>query len=209
MGAIIYLMSQEKIAAIFDFDGTLTYYDTFFRFLLHASGSFFVYFRLIPLLPKLILFSFSRLTRQEMKEAALEAMIGGKPLAEVQKAAQEFVRAKFPKALRPKALEKLQWHQSQGHLCIIASANLALLLEHWTNTSGIQALIATELEISEEGKISGKIAGINCWGKEKVRRLELLLGDKNRYKIYAYGDSRGDWDMLKWSDFPHYRPFRH
>lgn len=195
--------------ALFDFDGTLTYHDIFFQFLIYCSDSPWVFFRLLPLVPQWILFSFSRLSRQEVKEALMTQLIGGIPEQKIKEAALNYVNTVVPKSLRPQAMEKLKWHQSQGHYCVIVSANLSLLLKPWVEQVRIQALIATDLETTESGAVTGKIAGINCWGKEKVRRVELLLGDKTKFKIYAYGDTRGDWDLLQWSDIPHYRPFRH
>jgi phosphoserine phosphatase len=46
---------------------------------------------------------------------------------------------------------------------------------------------------------------MNCFGPEKVARLTKLLGPKNQYTLYAYGDSRGDRELLELADFKYYR----
>ena len=44
--------------------------------------------------------------------------------------------------------------------------------------------------------------GKNCWGTEKVRRLQELVGSKEGYVLYAYGDTRGDRELLEYADHP-------
>jgi phosphatidylglycerophosphatase C len=40
-----------------------------------------------------------------------------------------------------------------------------------------------------------------------MRRLETLLGPRDGYTLYAYGDSRGDKALLSAADFPFYKKF--
>ena len=70
---------------------------------------------------------------------------------------------------------------------------------------GFNDLICTQLETDENGLITGKIKGNNCWGVEKINRLENLLGTKDQYELYAYGDSRGDLELLDNADHAFYR----
>ena len=59
-----------------------------------------------------------------------------------------------------------------------------------------------------ENKITGTIDGKNCYGDEKVCRIEKEY-DLAAYKeIYCYGDSEGDKAMLQLATFPFYKPFR-
>ena len=88
------------------------------------------------------------------------------------------------------------------------SASLALYVQPWALKAGFDDVIATHLETLEDGRISGKLAGKNCFGIEKIRRLEALLGPRNGYTLYAYGDSRGDRELLSSADYAYYRKFR-
>jgi phosphatidylglycerophosphatase C len=65
----------------------------------------------------------------------------------------------------------------------------------------------SRLEITPTGHATGRLAGLNCWGPEKVRRLIEYAGPKENYLLYAYGDSRGDREMLNLADNPFYREF--
>ncbi len=71
--------------------------------------------------------------------------------------------------------------------------------------AGFDDVIATRLESHEDGTVTGKLSGANCFGSEKVRRLEALLGAREGYSLYAYGDSRGDKELLSSADYPYYR----
>src|ERR1700737_4297946 len=52
-----------------------------------------------------------------------------------------------------------------------------------------------------DGIFDGRLIGINCRGAEKVARLEKLIGGFDGHQIFAYGDSDGDREMLRWPIF--------
>jgi phosphoserine phosphatase len=65
---------------------------------------------------------------------------------------------------------------------------------------GLDAVIATELEVGPDGALTGEIVGANVRRAEKVRRLEAWLGGDA--EIWAYGDSTGDRELLERADHP-------
>ena len=69
-------------------------------------------------------------------------------------------------------------------------------------------VVGTRIEVSG-GKITGRFLTPNCYGPEKVQRVQALLTEpRGHYHITAYGDSRGDKEMLQYADEGYYRPFR-
>jgi phosphoserine phosphatase len=64
----------------------------------------------------------------------------------------------------------------------------------WCKINGI-SLIGTEFEVVE-GKYTGRIAGKNCKGKEKARRLQTEVDLSDSVEIYGYGDSKSDKNFL-------------
>ena len=48
---------------------------------------------------------------------------------------------------------------------------------------------------------------MNCFGPEKVRRVKEKYELENYEKIYAYGDSRGDKELLEFADYSDFKPF--
>lgn len=90
---------------------------------------------------------------------------------------------------------RVQEHKRRGHRLVLVSASPALYLTVWAARAGFDAVLATELEF-RDGRVSGRLATPNCWGAEKVRRLQQWFGSDHPHVLYAYGDSRGDREML-------------
>jgi phosphoserine phosphatase len=68
------------------------------------------------------------------------------------------------------------------------------------------ACLSSRLSLDAQGCVTGKLLGSNCWGIEKVARLQdWLQRPRNTYTLYAYGDSRGDLELLAAADHPYYR----
>jgi len=89
---------------------------------------------------------------------------------------------------------------------VIVSASAQDWIKDWCAETGV-SMIATKLEV-KEGKITGKIEGNNCHGKEKVRRINETYNLSDYNEIYCYGDSRGDKPMLGLGNISFYKPFR-
>jgi hypothetical protein len=96
--------------------------------------------------------------------------------------------------LRPEALVRLRWHQQRGDRLLLCSASPRLLLQPLVDWLGVE-LLCTELE-QHDGRWIPKLASPNCKGLEKVRRLEQHLGPLEGLSIEAYGDSKGDRELL-------------
>lgn len=195
------------VVAAFDFDKTLTYGDTLVPYAISSIGLAATMFAVGKQLPQLAKFYFDRSQRQQTKEEFLTYCFAGKPLAEMFQTGELFAKHKLPKLLRPQAMERLRWHQMNKHRTILISANLDVYLSPWVKLAGIDDLICSCVAQNEEGLATGKLSGLNCWGKEKTRRLNELLGPKQNYVLYAYGDSQGDEELLAMADYPHYRTF--
>ena len=67
---------------------------------------------------------------------------------------------------------------------------------------GFDTAYATRLEVAD-GRITGRRLGANVRGAEKARLLNLHLGDEPA-RIWAYGNSSGDVDMLALAHVPVY-----
>lgn len=200
-------MTQEKIVAAFDFDGTLTYGDTLLPFLSFVRGPAQTCGSLIRAAPALLACLFSVNYRQQAKEAILKKTIAGMGIEEARQYGEKFALGPLLVKIRPEAMQKLHWHKQEGHRCLLISANLDVYLEPWASNAGFHDLICSKVEADKKGKLTGKLIGLNCWGPEKTRRLLQLLGPKENYVLYAYGDSKGDRPMLDLADYPFYRRF--
>lgn len=189
--------------AAFDFDGTLTDRDSLVPFLFYRYGRPKTYLKLILLLPSFIAFLVGLLSRQQVKERILTSFFQGTSMQTLRESALGYANTKLDKFIKPDTLQLLRWHQQQGHRCIIISASPDVYLIPWAEKEGIKDVISSRLEVTPEGKITGRLIGKNCWGPEKSRRLLELLGPKKDFYLYAYGDSRGDRELLALADSPH------
>ncbi|MBN3820993.1 HAD-IB family phosphatase, partial [Paraburkholderia sp. Se-20369] len=76
----------------------------------------------------------------------------------------------------------------------LVSASPSLYLEKWAKAAGFDAVLATRLAF-ERGVFAGRLDGENCWGPQKVVRLQAWWGKRPPAQLFAYGDSRGDQEM--------------
>jgi len=191
--------------AIFDFDKTITTRDSLIDFLYHAMGPLKFFIGALYLSPLLILHKTGFIRNDKTKEMVLGYFFKGCQQEKFQNLASLYSQHHLPAIIRGSALEKIRWHQAQGHQIVIVSASLDNYLTGFCR--GINAdLLATALEF-KEGRFSGKLATANCYGQEKVRRLQEHYDLKKFDHIYAYGDSPSDLALKSIAHEFHYRSF--
>lgn len=198
---------MKKTIAAFDFDGTITVRDILLPFMDQVFGKWKVGCAVATLLPSLFQFGMGLKNRQQVKEQFLSWLIKGMPLSHFCRLADLFASETLPGMLRQNAIERILWHKNQGHHVVLISANLMPLLTAFTQTYGLDQPLASKLAIDKESALTGKLQGLNCWGEEKRARLIEAYGPKENYTLYAYGDSRGDKELLQLADYPYYRYF--
>jgi HAD superfamily hydrolase (TIGR01490 family) len=199
--------ATKPVVAAFDFDGTLTSHDTLFPFLLHVAGPLRFSLKLITLLPTLTLYTLGLLRNDIAKVIVLRRFLDNMELPTLQQQALEFAENKLPTLVRSEAMQRLSWHKQQGHRCVVVSASLEIYLQPWASKVGFNDVLSSRLEALDSGRTSGNLLGENCFGPEKMRRLETLLGPRVGYILFAYGDSRGDKELLSAADYPFYKSF--
>ena len=69
-------------------------------------------------------------------------------------------------------------------------------------------VLGTKVEVDAAGCLTGRFATPNCYGPEKVRRIEAVWPHREQYDVSAFGDSRGDKEMLAYADQAYFKPFR-
>lgn len=192
--------------AVFDFDGTITRRDSTAAFCLATVPARRLVPSLLRLSPLLAGYGLGLALRDKTKESLLTAFFAGVEDDELRDRASTWAARELPRLVRPAARERIRWHQRQGHRVVLNSAALTILLEPWARAEGIDDVLATRLEVCD-GRLTGRLDGPNCYGPEKVERLRALLGDLADVELYAYGDSRGDRELLAAAHHPAYRPF--
>ncbi|MDB2613976.1 HAD-IB family hydrolase, partial [Chlamydiales bacterium] len=156
----------------------------------------------VKMVPSFLLYLIKKKSRAEIKVLFVTTFFKGIPLDKLQKTAENYTVEKVLPRLRKETLKSLKWHQDQGHRVILISANLDFIVEPMKEHLNIPELLATSVEVNQEGLLTGRLKSKNCWGEEKVNRLKALIGENCKNPVYAYGDSRGDKELLAFSNFP-------
>ena len=101
-------------------------------------------------------------------------------------------------------MNKLYTHMEKSDTIYVITASILEWVLPWCKKNGISNVLATRIEIDERGIITGRFSSKNCYGQEKVKRLLQVEPHRHTYTLYAYGDSRGDKEMIEFSDFGTY-----
>ncbi len=189
--------------ALFDVDGTLTTEDTMFAFARSVVGPWGLGWALVRSLPWLVAMKLGLADRGATKARMLRLAFAGHDKAALEAAARRFCRESMPRLLRPRGRDALTSHQAQGDRVVLVSASLDLWLAPWARVMGVELLCTAT---RWEGERFAGIAGANCRGAEKVRRVEALIPQRPD-RVAAYGDSSGDAELLAWADEGHMKPF--
>ena len=194
------------ILAIFDFDGTISIKDSLVEFIKFSLSKPKYYFGLLKLSPVLTAYAFKFIPNYIAKERLISYFFKGWDEGVFQEISDKYAITQIDKIIRPKAIEKIKWHQEKGHKVVIVSASMENWLKKWCEKNNIE-LIATRLE-AKDGKLTGKFATKNCYGIEKANRIKEQYNLSGYDYIYAYGDSSGDKEMLSLANESFYKPFR-
>ena len=197
---------MSKKIAFFDFDGTITTDDSLLKFIRFVVGDVKFLIGLFAISPILVAYKLKLLQNYKAKQVMLSWFFKSYSEEAFKKVANDYSLTHIDKILRPKAIERLQWHQKENHKIVIVSASIDCWLRPWCEKNGYE-LIATKLE-TRDGVVTGKLLSKNCYGIEKVNRIKELYVLSEYEYIYAYGDSSGDKEMLKLATESFYKPFR-
>ena len=191
--------------SVFDFDGTLTKHDSFVPFLRFAFGKRVFARRLVRLVLPTLKCMGRRLTRDELKEVLIHTFMTGVEAKWVEEKAEEFCERYWKRLMRPSGLIAVATQVNSGAIVTICSDSPAMVLKPFAERLGIR-LIGTNLEV-KDGVLTGRISGHNCRCGQKVERLEAEYGPLSSYHLRAWGDTRGDYEMLAAAQEPYWRHF--
>lgn len=197
----------------FDFDGTITSKDTLLEFISFVKGRMHLLLGFVIYSPFLILMKCHLYPNYKIKEKIFAYFF--KDMSEdcFNSYCYEFASCCHNTIIRPKAIEEINKAISEKTSIFIVSASI----DNWVAPfftslidKGIKVkVLGTKIEI-KDGVVTGKFLSANCYGAEKVCRIKNELKEpRNNYYITAYGDSRGDKEMLDYADKGFYKLFRH
>lgn len=192
-----------KQVVAFDFDGTLTTRDTLLAFIRYAKGTRAFLWGFLRHAHLLVLMKLRLYPNWKAKQRVFSYFFSGMSLDVFDVLCQQFA-ADNRHLLRPEGIQAVQQAQADGAEVLIVSASI----DNWVQPFFPSVkVVGTQIEVAN-GRLTGRFLTPNCYGEEKVRRILALYPDRHEYHLTAYGDSRGDKQLLAFADEAHYKPFR-
>lgn len=94
--------------------------------------------------------------------------------------------------------EKIKWHKAQGHMVIAISGSPIELVRAMSEKYGMDDCRGTIYQVGADGNYTGGI--VPMWDAESKRKAVIEMAQANGIDLaasYAYGDTNGDYSMLK------------
>ncbi|MCC5910705.1 MAG: HAD-IB family hydrolase [Clostridiaceae bacterium] len=94
--------------------------------------------------------------------------------------------------------DRIEWHKSQGHKVIFISGSPDYLVGKMAEKYGVTDHVATHYEVDENNHFTGEIT--QMWDSDSKHKAIMEFVDKYNIdleKSYSYGDTNGDFSMLK------------
>lgn len=190
---------MKKIYA-FDFDGTLTTRDTFLVLIRHTCGTVRFLYGFLLFVPLLVLMKMRLYPNGTAKQRVFAHFFKGMTIEAFDALCQDFART-HRHLLRTDIVRLLEQAVAEGSEVLIVSASI----DNWVQPFFPSVtVLGTQIEVVD-GRLTGRFLTPNCYGPEKVRRILALFPDRSAYHLTAYGDSRGDRELLAFADEAHLR----
>lgn len=198
-----------KRIAVFDFDGTITRKDTLIEFIRFAKGSVALYWGMLLYLPWLILMKLHLYDNGKTKELVFGWFFHEMSLEQFNELGRAFYQTQADKLIYSEAKKKIEEHKGHGDIIVILSASIENWVQPFASALQAEGLLGTQAEV-QNGVLTGRFATKNCYGAEKVNRLKTWLAANVNEQPYiiAYGDSRGDKELLEFANEKHYKQFK-
>lgn len=194
---------MKREVVVFDFDGTLTYRDSFLEFIAFAHGRWRLFGGFLLHSPWVAAYFLHVITNERLKQRLFAHFFQGMSYTAFCQLGQSFA-GYIDRFMRPEVVAQLQRHVVQGHTVMVVSASIREWVLPWCERQGVEKVLATEVEVSPSGVLTGRFTTKNCYGPEKVARLLLVEPERQAYRLTAYGDSQGDREMMELADEKHW-----
>jgi phosphatidylglycerophosphatase C len=189
--------------ALFDFDGTITTREMFPDFMRFSVAPRRLIAGKILLAPWIAGYRTGMVSGNGVRSRIVDFGFRGVSETSISEAGLAFARDVLPGVVRPVALDRIRWHQTQGDRVVVVSGSLDIYLSHWCEEMDVE-LICSRLETSD-GRLTGRYLGAQCVGEEKVRRVREACELDAFDTVYAYGDTHEDREMLELADRKYFR----
>lgn len=192
-------MCKKRVVAVFDFDGTITSKDTLLEFIIFACGRWRLFIGFLLHAPWLCLMKLHLYPNWKCKERIFSWFFKGMEYNTFAELGRLFSE-RTDRILQQRTLELVNKHLKEGATVYVISASIEEWIRPVCSKFGVTNVLGTKIDVDAHGQLTGRFLTANCYGQEKVRRLMHVEPQRDNYYLYAYGDSRGDREMLDFAD---------
>ncbi len=192
--------------AIYDLDRTIVKTPTFTAFLIFSArreGRSLTW--RVPLwVAALIGYKLKLYGRKSLKQYGLKLFVGEALLHfRMEELSSGFAASVVPSDVQPGASAAMKRDRGDARRMVIASAAPEFYVREIARLLDFHDFVATR-HVQKDGKVSHKIDGENCYGDEKLARVERWMSDqglrRDECAIVAYSDHMSDAVLLDWAD---------
>lgn len=195
---------MEKIA-IYDLDRTITRIGTFTPFLFFAAWRRPVRLPLlVPYLLAMVGNPLGLVSRNQLKSFGMRLILGREWTADRTAAlARAYAAHVRSRNMHQGAMAQIARDRAEGCTIVLASAAPDFYAREIAALLGFDDVIATRQHRLAGGRYSHRIDGPNCYGAEKLRRIEAWLPvARGAAEVRFYSDHHSDRPVFDWADRP-------
>jgi putative phosphoserine phosphatase/1-acylglycerol-3-phosphate O-acyltransferase len=193
-----------KIAAFFDFDGTLIQGYSANALIAHRARNF--EFGPDEFVRTMLAALGGPLDEAAFKDLMLQGIRGwvGRTDDELMELGEQLFAQEIAGALFHGTWRLVRAHQNKGHTIVIATSATRMQVEPMARELGIDHVVCTELE-TEHGVITGHIPGRPPWGDGKAAAVREFAENEGipLSNCHAYANGNEDVPLLDAVGFPH------
>ena len=189
--------------ALFDFDGTITDRETMPDFMYRAVRPRRLLLGKILLLPLMVGYKAGVVPGTTIRAAICLFGFWRVPATEVEAHGREFAEQFLPTRLRAGTMARIAWHKSRGDTVVVVSGGLDVYLAHWCKAQEVELVCSCLAQ--HRGRLTGRYLGHQCVRAEKARLVREHYQLEKFTRIFAYGDTPEDREMLALAHERYYR----
>ena len=192
---------------MFDLDRTLTRRGTYLGFLLFTATHVRPW--RLAFLPAVIgcmaAYKLRVFERTRLKELMQRLLLGPSlDGGDARRIAGRFAARLLARGLHPQGRARIAFEQAAGHLVVIATAAPELYVRPLADLLGVEHVVATR-SVWRGDRLLSRIEGRNCYGPEKLARVEGFLAEQGveaGVRVRVFSDDVSDRPLLERCDDP-------
>lgn len=191
---------------VFDFDGTLTDTDTLLLFIKYVFGRRKYILTMLLFSPLIVLMLMGVYPNWKLKQNLFAYLFKGMKLSDFDDLCHDFMVNNIG-IMRPKGMETIRKAIEDGVKVMVVSASIENWVRPFFNEFGNKVIVTGTRIESKNGIITGNFLTKNCYGEEKVKRIQRVFPFRKTYHLTVFGDSDGDRKMMEYADASYFKPF--